>query len=99
MKKLMRHIATMGLCAAVAGGAVFATGASAMAATPQAPGHFRVRTVGTGHGCSQHRTAHQRMDPWIAGQLAMFYPEAARRLAVFDPWVKDQLSLFAPATR
>ncbi|MFF3907767.1 hypothetical protein ACFYZJ_17570 [Streptomyces sp. NPDC001848] len=71
-----------------------------MAASPQTPGHLPVRTtaVATDHSGSQH-TAHQHMDPWVAGQLAMFEPAAAKRLAVYDPWVKDQLALFAPVAR
>jgi hypothetical protein len=101
MKKLMRRIATTGVSAAVAGGAVFATGGSAMAASPQTPGRLPGRTaaVATGHSYSHHRTAHLHVDPWVAGQLAMFEPAAAKRLAVYDPWVEDQLAQFYPATR
>ena len=100
MKKLMRHIATTGVCAAVAGVAVLTTGSSAMAASPRTPGPLPVRTtaVATEHSCSR-RAAHRGMDPWVAGQLEMFEPAAAKRLAVYDPWVKDQLALFAPASR
>jgi hypothetical protein len=101
MKKLMRRIATAGASAVVVGGALFATGGSAMAATPQTPVHASARTtaVNTGHRCSQYRTAHQRINPWVADQVAMFDPSAAKRLAMFDPWIKDQLALFAPAAR
>ncbi|WP_055489120.1 hypothetical protein [Streptomyces sp. TP-A0356] len=99
MKKLMRRIAITGVSAAVAGGALLATGGSAMAAAPRMAKDAPARTpvVDTSHRFSPHRTSHKRIDPWVADQLAMFYPTAAKRQAMFDPWIKDQLAQFAPA--
>ncbi|MGX4687766.1 hypothetical protein [Streptomyces sp. JNUCC 63] len=99
-KKLMRHIATTGVSAVVVGGALLAGGGPAAAAGPQAAGHTNARTpvADTSHRVSEDRPGHQHVDPWVADQLAWFYPSAAKRLAVYDPWVKDQLALFAPGT-
>ncbi|MFG3207331.1 hypothetical protein [Streptomyces sp. NPDC048192] len=91
--KLTRRVASAGVCAAIAAGVVVASGGSAMAATPQAGEH---RVLNTTAAVESQGTARQPMDPWIAGQLATFYPSAAHRLAVFDPWVKDQLALSHP---
>ncbi|MGW2827409.1 hypothetical protein ACWC24_41530 [Streptomyces sp. NPDC001443] len=92
--KLTRRITSAVVCAAFAGGAVVAGGSSAMAATSQA-GEYHQVSVATA-GVKGHGTAQQAADPWIAGQLAAFYPSAAHRLAVFDPWVEDQLALSRP---
>ncbi|MGW5202573.1 hypothetical protein [Streptomyces spiralis] len=106
VKKLMRRIATVGVSVTVAGGALLAAGGSATAATAQATRHVpaRITTVNTGSGHGSHhrhatRATHRLPDAWVAGQLAMFEPAAAKRLAVFDPWVKDQLALFAGTAR
>ncbi|MFB7511147.1 hypothetical protein [Streptomyces broussonetiae] len=90
-----RRIANAGVCAAIAGGVVLAAGSSAMAATPAAAQHYPVLTSTTA-AVERHDTPRQPADPWIAGQLAAFYPSAAHRLAAFDPWVKDQLALSHP---
>ncbi|GGN52376.1 hypothetical protein GCM10011579_009370 [Streptomyces albiflavescens] len=44
-----------------------------------ADGHIPARAAYT----DVHRSAHDHIDPWVAGQLAMF-----------DPWIKDQLVAF-----
>ncbi|MFB0619274.1 hypothetical protein [Streptomyces sp. AGS-58] len=95
--KLTRRIAVAGACAAIAGGALLAGGSPALAATPGAAGHLPVH--GTAGGACGHHAARQATDPWIADQLATFYPSSTQRAAVFDPWVKDQLALFPPASR
>ncbi|MFG3013974.1 hypothetical protein ACGFZB_26820 [Streptomyces cinerochromogenes] len=92
--KLTRWVASAGVCAAIAGGVVLAGGSSAIAATPGAGEHHRVHSATV--GVEDHGGARQPTDPWIADQLATFYPSAAHRLAVFDPWVKDQLALSHP---
>ncbi|MFE9451987.1 hypothetical protein [Streptomyces sp. NPDC006739] len=94
--KLTRRIAFAGVTALIAGGAVVAGGGSAMAASPQESAHLPVQStaVGTGQGADGQRTARRATDPWIADQLAMFFPPASGRAAVFDPWVKDQIALF-----
>ncbi|MGW9032254.1 hypothetical protein ACWGQ5_51395 [Streptomyces sp. NPDC055722] len=99
MNKRMRRIATTGVGAAVVAGALLATGGSAMAATPQTAGHTPAATtvVNTGHRSFPRSIAHQRTAPWVADQLAMFYPPAAKRSAMSDPWIQDQLALIAPA--
>lgn len=99
--KLTRRIAMAGVSAAIAGGAVLATGGAATAATTTAPERVPAQhtAVRAGTHCHGHGTARQAADPWIAGQLATFYPSAAHRLAVFDPWVKDQLATFGTAGR
>ncbi|MEU0598234.1 hypothetical protein ABZ484_08245 [Streptomyces sp. NPDC006393] len=106
MKKLMRRIATAGVSATVAGGALLAAGGSATAATAHTardvPAGITTVNTGSGHGCRHHHNSnltHRLPDAWVAGQLAMFEPAAAKRLAVFDPWVKDQLALFAGTAR
>ncbi|KUN77051.1 hypothetical protein AQJ66_34395 [Streptomyces bungoensis] len=97
--KLTRRIAMAGVSAAIAGGAVLATGGAATAAPTPAPGHVPAphAAVRTDTHCQGHGTARQATDPWIEGQIATFYPSAAHRLAVFDPWVKDQLATFGTA--
>lgn len=70
-------------------------GSSAMAATPAAAELHRAPSATA--GIEGRGTAGQPTDPWIAGQLATFYPSAAHQLAVFDPWVKDQLALWHPS--
>ncbi|MFI1168076.1 hypothetical protein ACH4UM_31895 [Streptomyces sp. NPDC020801] len=97
MKKLMRRIATVGIFAAAVGGTLLAAGGSATAATaetaqrttPPAP---PAATAAPGHRSLPHHTTRHRIDPWVADQLAMFHPAAAKRSAIFDPWVKDQLA-------
>ncbi|MEU6370083.1 hypothetical protein ABZ876_31260 [Streptomyces sp. NPDC046931] len=100
MKKPTRRIATTCISCIVAGSALFATGGSATAASPQTTGQTSARsTMGdTSHHRSGHRTAHRPVDPWIADQLALFGPATAQRPAP-DPWIADQLALFAPAAR
>jgi hypothetical protein len=99
MKKLIRRVTTSGVCAVVVAGALFAADGSATAATSHTTGRTPARTVADDTGHYSHRTARQGMDPWVADQLAMFDPAAAKRLAVYDPWVADQLALFTPAAR
>lgn len=91
--KLTRRITGAAVSAALAAGAVLVGGGSAMAVTSQVGEHHPVTgaTAGVTAGTNGHDTARQPTDPWIADQLATFYPSAAHRLAVFDPWVKDQL--------
>lgn len=93
--KLTRGIASAGVCAVIAGGVVLAGGSSAMAVTAGAGEYHHVSSSGV--GVAGQVTAQQPTDPWIADQLAAFYPSAARQLAVFDPWVKDQLALSHPS--
>ncbi|GGS55361.1 hypothetical protein GCM10010206_16470 [Streptomyces cinerochromogenes] len=88
--KLTRWVASASVCAAIAGGVVLTGGSSAIAATPGAGGHHGAPSAAV--GMDHHGSARQPTDPWIADQLAAFYPSAAHRLAVFDPWVKDQLA-------
>lgn len=90
--KWTRRIANAGVCAAVAGGVVLGAGDAAMAATPAAARPHPIPS--TTAAVKNHHTPRQPTDPWIAGQLAAFYPSTAHRSAVFDPWVKDQLALF-----
>ncbi|MFF4398562.1 hypothetical protein [Streptomyces sp. NPDC001480] len=92
--KLTRRIANAGVCAALAGGAVLAGASSATAATSSTGEHNQVPS--TTAGIKGHDTARQPTDPWIADQLATFFPSAAHQLAVFDPWIKDQLALPHP---
>ncbi|MEW2301488.1 hypothetical protein AB0958_16155 [Streptomyces sp. NPDC006655] len=93
--KLTRRITGAAVGAALACGVVLVGGGSAMAATSQVGDHHPVTgaTAGVPAGAKGHGPARQPTDPWIADQLAAFYPSAAHRLAVFDPWVKDQLAL------
>lgn len=90
--KWTRRIANAGVCAVVTGGVALGAGNPAMAATPAAAQHHPI--LSTTAAAKSHHTPRQPTDPWIAGQLAAFYPSAAHRPAVFDPWVKDQLALF-----
>ncbi|MGW9033251.1 hypothetical protein ACWGQ5_57135 [Streptomyces sp. NPDC055722] len=99
MKKLIRRVTTSGVCAVVVTGGLFAADGSATAATSHTTGRTPARTVADDTVRCSHRTACQGIDPWVADQLAMFDPAAAKRLAVYDPWVKDQLALFTPAAR
>ncbi|KUJ47506.1 hypothetical protein AB0N87_20690 [Streptomyces sp. NPDC093228] len=86
MNKLVRRLTTAGVSAAFLGGALFAAGGSAIAATPQTPGHAAVRsTVVADTKVATVHTQH-RVDPWIADQIAMF-----------DPWVVGQLEDFVPS--
>lgn len=86
MNKLMRRLTTAGVSAVFLGGALFAAGGSAIAATPQTPGHAPARaTVVADTRVATVHTQH-RVDPWIADQFAMF-----------DPWVVGQLELFVPS--
>lgn len=102
MTKLMRRVAATGVSAVVLGGALLAGGGPAAAAGARAaePAEHTARppVADTSLRASEHRTGHRHVDPWVAGQLAWFCPQAAKRLAVYDPWVKDQLALFAPPT-
>ncbi|MFF0793818.1 hypothetical protein [Streptomyces spiralis] len=101
MKKPMRVIAALGVSATFAGGALLATGGSAMAATSQTAQHVHAQTAVAyaGHGSHQDHAAHRRPDPWVMDQLKMLEPGAATRVAVFDPWVKDQLAMFPPTAQ
>jgi hypothetical protein len=99
MNKRMRRIATTGVCAVVASGALLGAGGSVMAATPRAAGHAPAATtlVDAGHRSFPRSIAYQRTDPWVADQLAVFSLPATERPAMSDPWIKDQLALVAPA--
>ncbi|MGW5464355.1 hypothetical protein [Streptomyces sp. NPDC003996] len=96
MRKLIRNLGAAGAATAMAAGA-FLVGGSPAAAAPQDTGHT---TAGATPGPAGHAEYRHRglpcMDPWVAGQLAMFDPAARHRLAVFDPWIKDQLARYAP---
>ncbi len=98
MKKLMRRVAAGTISAALAGGALLATGGSATAATSDAKTidlhgihrpHYRgeqdyASLYDDGHGhIGTYRMASDRFDPWVADQLLMF-----------DPWIQDQLAMF-----
>ncbi|MFJ8542473.1 hypothetical protein ACIRFH_10745 [Streptomyces sp. NPDC093586] len=96
MNKLVQHVTTTGLAAVAVGGVLLAGGEPAMAAPPQHSGHSGHPAAVTAERHPARRPAsHQRVDPWVMGQLRMFDPAAAHRLAVYDPWVKDQLTRFA----
>ncbi|MFE9173776.1 hypothetical protein ACFYNZ_30690 [Streptomyces kebangsaanensis] len=97
MKKPMRCVAATGVSAVVLGGALLAGGGPAAAAGARAAEHTDARppVADSSLRVAEHRTGHRHVDPWVAGQLAWFCPQAAKRLAVHDPWVKDQLALFA----
>ncbi|GAA3791339.1 hypothetical protein [Streptomyces chiangmaiensis] len=86
MNKLVRRLTTASVSAVLLGGALFATGGSAIAATPQAAGHTLVRAAVVEDTKAATVHAERPADPWIADQLAMF-----------DPWVVDQLELFVPS--
>ncbi|MGW1916785.1 hypothetical protein ACWCQS_40345 [Streptomyces sp. NPDC002076] len=97
MKKIIWRISRAGISAALVTGALLAAGGSATAATFKVDERIRaVESEGQnlpGHGsrdvgyryAGEQRSAHDRPDPWIAGQLAMF-----------DPWITDQLAMFLP---
>lgn len=95
MNKLIRRLAATAVPAVAAAGALLATGGSATAATarPASPESAQAAPA-LSHPC-RRTAAHQHIDPWVAGQLALFEPAAAHRAAVYDPWVKDQLAQFA----
>ncbi|MGW2646185.1 hypothetical protein ACWC2T_14965 [Streptomyces sp. NPDC001393] len=95
---LMRNAGAAGAATAMAAGALLAGGSPA-AAAPGAPGQTAVgaTVLPTGHGGHRHRSL-QCIDPWVAGQLAVFHPAARHRLAVFDPWIKDQLARYTSAS-
>ncbi|MFI0189708.1 hypothetical protein ACH4PW_19410 [Streptomyces sp. NPDC017082] len=78
--KLTRRIALAGVTALIAGGSVVAGGGSAMAATPRHHEHPSVQRAAA--------------DPWIADQLATFFPPASGRTSVCDSWVRDQIAWF-----
>ncbi|MEU8032386.1 hypothetical protein AB0C13_27740 [Streptomyces sp. NPDC049099] len=95
MKRLIRKAGAAGAVTTVVAGALLATGGSA-AATPGPAGH----AAGTAAVHADRRTPcrsgpGQRIDPWVAGQVAWSVPGARHRLAVYDPWIKDQLARFA----
>lgn len=94
--KLTRRIALAGVTALIAGGSVVAGGGSAMAATPRHHEHPSVQRAAadTGHGTDGRRAARQAADPWIADQLATFFPPASGRTSVCDSWVRDQIAWF-----
>ncbi|MGW4567860.1 hypothetical protein ACWEN3_37605 [Streptomyces sp. NPDC004561] len=97
MKKLIRNAGAIGASAAMVTGALLATAGSA-AAAPEPTAHTAApATTATGLAHSRHNGIRLPSDPWIAGQLAQFYPQAQHHLAVFDPWVKDQLARFNPS--
>ncbi|MYR41413.1 hypothetical protein [Streptomyces sp. SID5910] len=100
MNKPMRHVVTTGIAAVGIGGALLAGAGSATAAPPQHRGHSaRPAAAPAGHHHHSRRSgSHQRVDPWVMGQIRQFDPAAAQRLAVYDPWVKDQLAQFAGQT-
>lgn len=97
MNKLTWRIPTAGVSAALAGGALLATGSSATAATAQTQEHTYLRAAaveGRGgavlHGydrrVNQSQAASNRPDAWIAGQLAA---------AATHSCIADQLALCA----
>ncbi|MEU2711377.1 hypothetical protein [Streptomyces sp. NPDC007205] len=99
MKKLIRKAGAAGVVTAVVAGALLATGGSAAAATPGPEGHAAgTAAVHAGQRTPCRRGPDQRIDPWVAGQLAWFVPGARHRLAVYDPWIKDQLARFASSS-
>ncbi|MGW3208078.1 hypothetical protein [Streptomyces sp. NPDC001135] len=100
MKKLIREAGAAGAVTTVVAAALLATGGSAAAATPGPAGHGAAGTaaVHAGRRMPCHRGPDQRIDPWVAGQLAWFVPGARHRLAAYDPWVKDQLTRFASSS-
>ncbi|MEU1595346.1 hypothetical protein ABZ468_21355 [Streptomyces sp. NPDC005708] len=85
MNKLVRRLTTAGV-SVVVGSALFATGGSAFAATPQTAGHTPARVTVVEHPKVATVDAQRPTDPWIADQLAMV-----------DPWVVDQLEHFVPS--
>lgn len=110
MKKIIWRVSRATISAALVGGALLAAGGSATAATSKADERITVvESEGQnlpGHGgwnvgyryAGEHRVTHDRRpDPWVAGQLAVFAPQATDRWAIFDPWITDQLAVFVPA--
>jgi hypothetical protein len=96
MKKLIWNTGATGAATAVAAGALLFGGGSAAAAVPGATGPTAAGATTGPAGQAEHRHhGLECIDPWVAGQLAMFDPAARHRLAAFDPWVKDQLARFA----
>ena len=96
MTRLMRRFAVVIIPSVVAAGALLGTGSPAIAATAQLAAHPSARIPAI---VNEQMAAHRHIDPWIADQLALFDPAAARRIAVYDPWVKDQLARFADQAR
>lgn len=94
MSKLIRRCAVTGVSAVAAVGALVAVGGPASATTTAQASPVSAQTVAAGHHPSRPSAGHRQIDPWVAGQLAQFYPDAAQRLAVYDPWVKDQIAQF-----
>jgi hypothetical protein len=101
MNKLTWRIPTAGVSAALAGGALLATGSSATAATAQTQEHTYLRAAAVegrggavlhgyerwnGRRFNQSQTARNRPDAWVAGQPAA---------AATHSWIADQLTLFA----
>ncbi|MFJ3311063.1 hypothetical protein ACIPSA_50710 [Streptomyces sp. NPDC086549] len=109
MKKIMSRVARAGVSAALIGGALWTAGVTATAAPSQADGHTKAvagdsrnlpghgnRPNGSGYAGAR-REAHDRPDPWIAGQLEIFDPWISDQLAMFAPWISDQLAMFVSA--
>ncbi|MEU6095151.1 hypothetical protein [Streptomyces sp. NPDC047079] len=97
MNKLVRGITTAGVSAVFVGGALFATGGPASAATPQSAGHTPARAVvvqGAHGDAAGHVRVNGRIDPWVADQLAMAGHWVGDRPGTYDAWIMDQLALF-----
>ncbi|GAA3062038.1 hypothetical protein [Streptomyces glomeratus] len=100
MNKLVRRIITASASAVFVGGALFATGGLASAATPHPAGPTPAPAVVVqgGHGdFAGNATVNGRVDPWITDQLTMFDQWAGHRPGTYDAWITDQLALFAAA--
>ncbi|MEU1629507.1 hypothetical protein ABZ746_30180 [Streptomyces sp. NPDC020096] len=112
MKKLMRRIATASVSAALAGGALLASGGSATAATLPDGGRTPARAVVTAdtktvslHGGRHHRgnnvpgyRFHGHNDHELGSWRGGYVHTGAYRGAKdrLDPWVEDQLLMFDP---
>ncbi|MEU6368684.1 hypothetical protein ABZ876_23815 [Streptomyces sp. NPDC046931] len=98
MNKLVRRIITASASAVFAGGALFATGGPATAATPHSAGHTPAPAVVVQDGrgdAAGNATVNGRVDPWITDQLATFEHWAGHRPGTYDAWIMDQLALLA----
>ncbi|MGW7002601.1 hypothetical protein ACWGCW_07185 [Streptomyces sp. NPDC054933] len=112
MKKLMRRIATASISAALAGGALLASGGSAAASTPLDGGRTPARAVVTAdakavgpHGVRHDHGDHVPGHPFRGradheyGNWRVGYAHTVTYQGAkhrLDPWVADQLLMFDP---
>jgi hypothetical protein len=94
MNRIMRRIATVGVSTVFAGGALFAIGGSATAATPHASGptFTRVAVVQGVNGATAHAGSHG----WAARSVSSIANEYRNSQSRMDPWIADQLETSDP---